>query len=126
MHRWVSRRLGLSGATRKHRTRYRFWISYLVDQDSGNRYRFPVNNAHRKVLITIYSRPTRSDIRWSDVEALVVTLGGTVDPKREGSRVALSLNDVRAIFHRPHPQPTAKKGAVDAVRVFLTNAGVKP
>jgi len=85
-----------------------------------------VNNAHRKVLLAIFFRPTKSDIRWLDVEALVIALGGTVDQKREGSRVAMTLNGVRAIFHRPHPQPTAKKGAVDAVRVFLTNAGFKP
>jgi hypothetical protein len=31
-----------------------------------------------------------------------------------------------AVFHRPHPRPETKKGAVDAVRQFLINAGVKP
>jgi hypothetical protein len=31
-----------------------------------------------------------------------------------------------AVFHRPHPQPTAKKGAVKAVRQFLASLEIKP
>jgi hypothetical protein len=36
------------------------------------------------------------------------------------------LNGVVAVFHRPHPAPTTKKGAVDAVRQFLSNAEIGP
>ncbi|MBI5165752.1 MAG: type II toxin-antitoxin system HicA family toxin [Magnetospirillum sp.] len=85
-----------------------------------------MNNAHRKTLAAIFSRPTQAGIRWADIEALVIALGGEVDGKREGSRVAMTLNGVRAIFHRPHPKPDTKKGAVDAVRQFLSNAGIRP
>jgi hypothetical protein len=46
--------------------------------------------------------------------------------QREGSRIAFVLNGIHAVFHRPHPRPTASKGAVDAVRRFLLTAGVKP
>ena len=84
-----------------------------------------MNNAHRKTLEAIFARPTKADIRWAEIEALVRGCGGSVQ-EREGSRVALILNGVRTTFHRPHPKPTTKKGAVDAVRLFLTNAGVKP
>jgi hypothetical protein len=84
-----------------------------------------MNSKHHKTLDAIFSRPTRADIRWSDIEALVIGCGGYVQ-ERAGSRVAMTLNGVRASFHRPHPKPTTKKGAVDAVRLFLTNAGVKP
>lgn len=84
-----------------------------------------MNNAHRKVLAAIFARPTRADIRWTEIEALMIALGGKVS-ERAGSRVAVELHGVRAIFHRPHPQPNARKGAVDAVRQFLANAGVKP
>jgi hypothetical protein len=85
----------------------------------------PVNSKHRATLEAIFDRPTRSDIRWSQIEALILAQGGEVR-EREGSRVALILNGVRAVFHRPHPQPTTKKGAVDAVRIFLINAGARP
>jgi hypothetical protein len=84
-----------------------------------------MNSAHRKMLAAIFARPTRSDIRWRDIEGLVVALGGEV-MERAGSRVAMSLNGVVAVFHRPHPAPTTKKGAVDAVRQFLSNAEIRP
>lgn len=84
-----------------------------------------MNSAHRKVLAAIFARPTRSDIRWRDIEALLVALGGEVT-ERAGSRVAVVLNGVTAVFHRPHPAPAMKKGAVDALRQFLNHAGVAP
>lgn len=84
-----------------------------------------LNNAHQKVLTAIFARPTWSDIRWRDIEGLVVALGGEVK-ERAGSRVAVFLNCVTAVFHRPHPAPTTKKGAVEAMRQFLTSAGVGP
>jgi hypothetical protein len=84
-----------------------------------------VNNKHRKTLGDIFTSPARPDVRWSEIEALVRALGGEIE-ERAGSRVGMTLNGIRAVFHRPHPKPTTKKGAVDAVRLFLMNAGVKP
>jgi hypothetical protein len=43
-----------------------------------------------------------------------------------GSRVRVALNDVRAVFHRPHPDRVTNKGAVKSVRRFLQEAGVIP
>jgi predicted HicB family RNase H-like nuclease len=54
-----------------------------------------------------------------------VSCGGTVE-ERAGSRTAVMVGGVRASFNRPHPQPAAKKGVVDAARVFLTNADIQP
>ena len=84
-----------------------------------------INASHRKVLAAIFARPTRSDIRWRDIEGLVAALGGEVT-ERAGSRVAIVLNGVIAVFHRPHPAPTTKKGAVEAMRRLLITAGVGP
>ena len=84
-----------------------------------------MNKTQEATLNGIFARPTRADIRWSAIESLIHALGGEV-MERAGSRVATRLNGVTAVFHRPHPQPETKKGAVDAVRQFLTNAGVKP
>ena len=42
-----------------------------------------------------------------------------------GSRVCVMLNNVAAVFHRPHPQKEADRGALKSVRLFLKNAGVK-
>jgi hypothetical protein len=84
-----------------------------------------MNKAHQVTLHAIFARPTRANIRWSAIESLMRALGGEIS-QREGSRVAARLNGVTAIFHRPHPRPETKKGAVDAVRQFLINAGVRP
>jgi hypothetical protein len=50
----------------------------------------------------------------------------TLISERAGSRIAVSLNNAVAVFHRPHPERTTDKGALRAVRKFLTKAGVKP
>jgi len=83
-----------------------------------------MNKTQQATLAAIFARPTRSDIRWAAIETLLRALGGEVT-ERAGSRVAVHLRGTTAIFHRPHPQPTVKKGAVDAVRQFLINAGVR-
>lgn len=46
--------------------------------------------------------------------------------KDEGSRVRISLNGIKAIFHRPHPRKETNKGAIISMRRFLTEAGVTP
>ena len=84
-----------------------------------------MNKAQEATLNAIFQRPTKANIRWVAIESLIRALGGSVS-EREGSRVAAKLNGITAIFHRPHPRPETKKGAVDAVRQFLLNAGVKP
>jgi hypothetical protein len=84
-----------------------------------------MNKARQNTLRAVFERPTRADIRWAAIESLIRALGGEVI-ERAGSRVAARLNGVTAVFHRPHPRPETKKGAVDAVRQFLSNAGVGP
>lgn len=93
--------------------------------------RQPMNlsHKHRKTLEDVFARPTRPDIRWSRVEALVVALGGTVE-QRAGSRVVLKLSGgtgtVRAVIHSPHPSPDATRPSVRALADFFTAAGVDP
>ncbi|MBI4799731.1 MAG: type II toxin-antitoxin system HicA family toxin [Desulfarculus sp.] len=84
-----------------------------------------LNSRQRKTLLAVFERPARADIRWNDIEALFLALGGLVQ-EGAGSRVRVMLGDARAIFHRPHPRPTANKGTVEDVRRLLENAGVRP
>jgi HicA toxin of bacterial toxin-antitoxin, len=76
-------------------------------------------------LERIFSRQTPANLPWRDIEALLRALGADIE-EGAGSRVGVKLNEVRAVFHRPHPSPETRKGAVRAVRIFLRNAGVKP
>ena len=84
-----------------------------------------MNRKHRATLAKIFARPVPAHLAWRDIEALLRALDAMIS-EGAGSRVRVELNGVRAVFHRPHPRPEAKKGAVRAVRIFLQNAGVKP
>ena len=80
---------------------------------------------HQKTLELIYKRPTSGNIPWTDIEALFVALGADVSA-RAGSRVAVVLFDEVRVFHRPHPSPSADKGAVASIRKWLELYEVKP
>ncbi len=85
----------------------------------------PLSAKHRRTLDDLFQRPTRADVRWARIEALVEALGGAAE-QRAGSRVLLRLNGVRAVLHSPHPSPDATRATVRAVADFLTAAGVRP
>lgn len=80
---------------------------------------------HRRTLEAIFEDPVRSNTAWRDIEALLEAAGAEIT-EGSGSRVRIALNDVRAVFHRPHPQKETDKGAVKSMRRFLTEAGVTP
>ncbi|HMB31928.1 MAG TPA: type II toxin-antitoxin system HicA family toxin [Desulfohalobiaceae bacterium] len=83
-----------------------------------------MNKKQRQTLDKIFERPDRSDIPWANIESLFEALGADISEGR-GSRVRVALNDVRAVFHRPHPERVTNKGAVKSVRKFLQEAGVR-
>lgn len=78
-----------------------------------------------ETLHAIFAQPVQAGIRWSDIESLLKFLGAEIE-EGKGSRVRVALNGVRAVFHRPHPEPATDKGAVKSVRRLLTEAGVRP
>jgi len=80
---------------------------------------------HRRTLEAIFSNPVRSNILWSDIEAALRAAGAEVT-EGSGSRVRIALNGVRAVFHRPHPRKETDRGAVVAMRRFITQTGVDP
>ncbi|MCX7013094.1 MAG: type II toxin-antitoxin system HicA family toxin [Candidatus Sumerlaeota bacterium] len=84
-----------------------------------------MTDKRRKTLEQVFETPERGDIAWRDIESLFAALGAEVTEGR-GSRVRVALNEVRAVFHRPHPQKEANKATVKSVRRFLKEARVKP
>jgi hypothetical protein len=83
-----------------------------------------VNKKNKSTLAAIFEDPVRSDILWANIESLLFALGAEISEGR-GSRVRVALKDVRAVFHRPHPQKVADKGSMKSMRRFLIAAGVK-
>lgn len=84
-----------------------------------------VGGKHRRTLQAVFAEPARANVAWKEVEALFAALGAEITEGR-GSRVRVHLNGVRAVFHRPHPQPELHKSALRSVRRFLRTAGVVP
>lgn len=84
-----------------------------------------MSSKHDRTLEAIFETPVRANIPWREIEKLLVWLGAVIK-EGSGSRIHVSLNGVRATFHRPHPQKETDKGAVVDVRDFLTEAGVEP
>ncbi len=82
-----------------------------------------MNSKNQKTVDILFKNPVQSHILWSDIENLFIELGGEIS-EGAGSRIRVKLKNVRAVFHRPHPQKTTDKGAVVSVRRFLQNAGV--
>jgi len=82
-----------------------------------------MNRKHQKTLDRIIEKPERSDIPWTDIERLIIALGGEISEGR-GSRVRIYLNGIRAVFHRPHPKRVTDKGAVSSMRRFLKETEV--
>ena len=84
-----------------------------------------MNKKQRKTLLKIYEKPERSDISWNDIERLFIALGAEIS-EGQGSRVRVALNEVRAVFHRPHPRRVTNKASVKSLRRFLMESGVTP
>lgn len=80
---------------------------------------------HHKTLELIYTHPVSANIKWRDIETLLISLGAELI-EREGSRIEIFLfNEVR-VYHRPHPRPDTDKGAVAAIRNWLKQNEVTP
>jgi len=83
-----------------------------------------MKSKHYNTLQAVFADPVQANILWSDIESLLKALGAEVS-EGSGSRVRMVLNNVRAVFHRPHPRKETDKGAVKSMRRFLIEAGVQ-
>jgi hypothetical protein len=80
---------------------------------------------HRRILEAIFATPTRGGIVFSDIEALVIAIGGDVR-EGEGSRVVFELKENRRYLHRPHPGKETKKYQVEDLREWFRQLEVTP
>lgn len=83
-----------------------------------------LSKKHQKTLNSIFEDPIRSDVLWKDIENLLIALNAEISEGR-GSRVRIHLNNIRAVFHRPHPRNETDKGALKSMQRFLIEAGVR-
>ncbi len=83
-----------------------------------------LNRKQLKLLESIFDKPTRANIKFADVEKLLVSLGAMKIEGR-GSRVAFVMpNGIKWEAHRSHPQKEARKYQVDTLRDFLSRLDI--
>jgi hypothetical protein len=67
--------------------------------------------------------PRPSNLRWAEIEALLVHHGAQVK-KGSGSAIVISLKGKKGFFHRPHPGDKADKGAIENALELLRQARI--
>lgn len=77
---------------------------------------------HEKTLEAMRQLPRPSNLRWADIESLLVHFGATIR-EGKGSAISVALKGRRAYFHRPHPGDKADKGAVESALRLLRETG---
>jgi hypothetical protein len=85
-----------------------------------------MNSKQRTTLRAIFEKPTRTNIKFADIERLFVALGGRVfEGKGSAIRIAFP-NGLKYDQHRPHPQKEAKRYQIEDARTLLELMGVIP
>jgi hypothetical protein len=83
-----------------------------------------MNSKHKATIAAIFARPTRANIRFSDIEKLFAALGGEIF-EGKGSAIRISFPEgIRYDQHRPHPGKEAKRYQVEDARRILELSGV--
>lgn len=84
-----------------------------------------MKSKHRKVLAAIFADPVNGNMRWSEIEALLIALGCRM-VEGAGSSVTFERDGIRAYFHRPHPDKEALRYRVKDAREFIIRIGEAP
>ena len=84
-----------------------------------------MNSKQRRALRAVFTDPVSPSIAWSDIESLLAAVSCTILEGR-GSRVRFEKDGMVQTFHRPHPDPEAKRYQVRDARAYLVRLGVKP
>jgi hypothetical protein len=79
---------------------------------------------HQTTFASIHEKPDRKDIDWGDFINLLEFLGATIKYSG-GSAVGIRLNEVYAVFHKPHPGHEIYPSDLKRIRRFFETAGVK-
>lgn len=83
-----------------------------------------LNSKQAKTYRQIWAKPTSKNIRFSDVDKLLIGLGCKRTTKG-GANVVFEYNGHTWGMHPPHPRPLVKTPYIPKIRRFLTDSGLK-
>ena len=84
-----------------------------------------MNSKHQKTLKSLFDDPVKKNIKWSDVEKLIVGVEGQIR-QGDGSRIRIVLGEQSLNIHTPHPQKELKPYQVRAIRKLFIERGIEP
>lgn len=84
-----------------------------------------MNSKHQKTLKSLFDDPVKKNIKWSDVEKLIVGVEGQIR-QGDGSRIRIGLGEQFLNIHTPHPQKELKPYQVRAIRKLFIERGIEP
>lgn len=84
-----------------------------------------MNSHQQKTLQSLFDNPVKKNIKWADVERLIVGVQGQII-QGDGSRVRIVFGEQSLNIHTPHPQKELKPYQVRAIRKLLTEQGLIP
>jgi len=82
-----------------------------------------MNSKQRKTFEKIFDNPVRKNIKWTDVEKLIVGVGGNIK-QGDGSRIRIDLAEYSLNIHTPHPHKELKPYQVRAIRKLFVERGL--
>ena len=83
-----------------------------------------MNSKHQKTLKNLFDSPVKKNIKWLDVEKLIVGVGGQIW-QGDGSRIRIVLGEQSLNIHTPHPRKELKPYQVRAIRKLLIDQGIE-
>lgn len=84
-----------------------------------------MSHTHEHTLSALFAHPISMNVKWTEIEHLIKSLGGTVE-SAHGGREKVQLNGQERTFHVPHSRTLDSKEEVMQLRHFLESAGAKP
>jgi hypothetical protein len=83
-----------------------------------------MNSKHQKTHKNLFDNPVKKNIKWSDVEKLIVGVGGQIR-QGDGSRIRIVLGEQSINIHTPHPRKELKPYQVRSIRKLLVDQGIE-
>ena len=77
-----------------------------------------MNNKHQKTLKKLMHKPVLLNIKFDDVDKMLVALGYQREEK-EGSRISFGIADEEIVLHKPHPKNEVKRYVVIKLQNFI-------